>query len=55
MAKNNTGDITTSFSGMAILTRDVNKDALASAGATLKLTEVNDRHGKFAYTSSDTK
>ena len=45
MARNNTGDVTTSFSDTAILTRNV--DADVSAGAKLRLRAAED--GKLEY------
>jgi hypothetical protein len=46
MARNNTGDITTSFSDTAILMRNV--DEGFSAGAKLRLRAAED--GKLGYT-----
>jgi hypothetical protein len=45
MARNNTGDITTSFSNTVILTRNVDEDV--SAGAKLRLRAAED--GKLEY------
>ena len=46
MARNDTGDITTSFSDTVILTRNVNGDV--SAGEKLRLRVAED--GKLKYT-----
>ena len=46
MARNKTGDITTSFSNTIILTRNVDEDV--SAGAKLRLRGAED--GKLEYT-----
>jgi hypothetical protein len=46
IARNNTGDITTSFSNTVILTRNVDEDV--SAGAKLRLRAAED--GKVEYT-----
>jgi len=45
MARNNTGDITTSFSGMVSLTRNMDEDV--PAGAKLRLRAVED--GRLQY------
>jgi len=45
MTRNNTGDITTSFSDTAILTRNLDEDV--SAGAKLRLRAAED--GKLEY------
>jgi hypothetical protein len=45
MARNNTGDITTSFSNTIILTRNVDEDV--SAGAKLRLRAAED--GNLEY------
>jgi hypothetical protein len=45
MARNNTGDVTTSFSNTVILTRNV--DEGISGGAKLRLKEVE--YGKLEY------